>query len=122
MKKILIIDEPGFSKVCSAILQEENCSCELLSEPDSLGSAQKADFDLVITSYPFCVTVFDMLKAMGIPTIILSDQINKELINTLQGFNNSYCMIKPLDFGRFRSLVRQLAGSDLAIEDGYKII
>lgn len=88
-----------------------------------MGSAvKKTDYDLIITSYPFCVTVFDMLKAIGLPTIILSDQINKELINTLQGFNNSYCMIKPLDFEKFRSLVNQIAGSNLVIEDGYKII
>lgn len=123
LKKILIIDEPGFSKVCSAILRAEGCACEVLSEPDSMGSAvKKTDYDLIITSYPFCVTVFDMLKAIGLPTIILSDQINKELINTLQGFNNSYCMIKPLDFEKFRSLVNQIAGSNLVIEDGYKII
>jgi len=120
--RILIIDEAGFSRVCSAILEVEGYNSEVVTEADLLAQALEKDFRLVITSYPFGAMAFDHLKKMKIPTIILSDQINKELVMTLEGFNNSYCMIKPLDYEKFRSLVKQVLGNGPEGQDGFKII
>jgi len=120
--RILIIDEAGFSRVCSAILEVEGYSSEVLSEADLLAQALEKDFRLVIASYPFGKMAFEHLKKMKIPTIILSDQINKELMKTLEGFNNSYCMIKPLDYEKFRSLIKDVLGNNLEGQNGFKII
>jgi DNA-binding NtrC family response regulator len=121
-ERILIIDEAGFSRVCSAILEVEGYSALVVSEMDSLGEAFEKNFRLAVTSYPYGTMAFEHLKKMKIPTIILSDQLNKELMKTLEGFNNSYCMIKPLDYEKFRSLVRQVLGKEREAQDGFKII
>jgi DNA-binding NtrC family response regulator len=109
MKKVLIIDERGFSHVCSAILEQEGHKTEVLEDFEGLlPKVGNKDFGLVITSYPFCHSLFEKIKSMGLPTIVLTDHINRSLINLLEGSSNSYCMVKPLDYQKFRSLVKQI--------------
>ena len=114
MKKILIIDENRFSRICSAILEGEGFDTEIFenSENQSVKFDNK-EFVLIITSYPFGHFLFEKIKKMNLPTIILTDHINRAFINLLEGFNNSYCMVKPLDYHEFRSLVKQIVNCEI---------
>lgn len=121
-KPILIIDEAGFSRICSAILESEGYSAEVVSDLDHLPALDQNGKGLVIISYPYGVAIFGALKALEVPCIILSDQLNKDLIGNLEGFNNSYCMIKPIDYPKFRSLVKSTLEDAREPHDGYKIL
>ncbi len=123
-KKILIIDEAGFCRICSAILEFEGYGIEAVTDFDnSLVRFDDSKFGLVITSYPYGISLFEEIKRKNISTIILSDHINGELINILEGFNNSYCMIKPLDYQKFRFLVKQVMSGDFSnVQGGYNIV
>lgn len=123
-KKILIIDEAGFSRICAAILEFEGYGIEAVTNGAVPRRAyDQEEYGLIITSYPYCLSLFDEIKRKAIATIILSDHINGELINVLEGFNNSYCMIKPLDYQKFRSLVGQVMSGDLSgVQGGYNIV
>jgi len=109
-KKILIVDEAGFTRICSAILEKEGYGT------NSVADIQKWDneFDhnnigLVITSYPYGAFVLENLKETKIPFIVLSDQMSGDLISKLDDFDKSlyHCMIKPLDYHKFRTLVSE---------------
>jgi len=110
-KKILIVDEAGFSRICAAILEKEGYGTSAVSDVQQLDTdlLNYDDFGLVITSYPFGAFLFEQLKKVRIPTIILSDHMNRELLTNLEYFDKSqsYCMIKPLDYNKFRTLVNQ---------------
>src|SRR5208282_4442590 len=105
---ILIIDEAGFSRICSAILEMMGYVAETISNglPYCLDSISKKH-KLVITSYPYCLTVYSDIKNMNVPLIILSDHINNELIDMLEDKKNTYCMMKPLDYQKFKCLISQ---------------
>jgi DNA-binding NtrC family response regulator len=123
MKKILIIDERRFSRICSAILENEGFETEIFKDADGLlPKFDNKEFGLIITSYPFGYFLFGDIKKMNLPTIILTDHINRAVINLLEGFNNSYCMVKPLDYKEFRSLVKQIVNSDLSDTNGFNIL
>jgi DNA-binding NtrC family response regulator len=110
-KKILIVDEAGFSRICSAILEQEGHGTNACSDlRDIEASANYQDIGLVITSYPYGATLFDKLREMKIPTIILSDHLSKDLVTSLEKLGKplSHCMIKPLDYTKFRTLVNQV--------------
>ncbi len=109
-KKILIFDEAGFSRICSAILEKEGYGTNAICDVHQIDSTiNYNDFGLVITSYPFGAYLLEKLKKARIPTIVLSDHVNRELIMTLEHFDKSlsHCMIKPLDYNKFRMLVNQ---------------
>ncbi|NWF52141.1 MAG: DNA-binding response regulator [Nitrospirae bacterium] len=109
MKKVLIIDEDSFSRICSALLEEDGHKTEILEDINSLVSmAGGKEFGLLITSYPFCHSLFERIKKMSLPTIVLTDHLNRTLINFLEESRNSYCMVKPLDYQKFRSVVKQI--------------
>jgi len=113
MKKILIIDENRFSRICSAILEHEGFETEIFENIENKSMRfDNREFRLIITSYPFGHFLFEKIKKMNLPTIILTDHINRAFINLLEGFNNSYCMVKPLDYHEFRSLVKQIASCE----------
>lgn len=123
-KKILIVDEEGFSRICSAILEFEGYGIEAATDANGIGvRLNDRDFGLIITSYPYGIFIFEEIKRQNIATIILSDHINGDLISILEGFCNSYCMIKPLDYRKFRLLVRQVMDGELStIQGGYNIV
>lgn len=122
MKKILIIDESNFSQICSAILEVEGHKTKLLKDVEGLLSRLNDEFGLIITSYPFGFLFFEEIKKMHIPLIVLTDHINRDLINILEGFSNSYCMVKPLDYQKFRSLVKEIVSCDTSRSGGYNIL
>jgi len=62
------------------------------------------------------------IKKSRIPFIVLSDNIDKKLMSILEGLNNSYCMIKPIDYQKFRELVTEIMNGCSAAKKGYSIV
>jgi DNA-binding response OmpR family regulator len=122
-KKILIIDEDGFSRVCSAILDKEGLSAETVTSNVYYGSMlDNKRVGLIIISYPYGSSFLEALKKTTIPTIVLSDHINRELIKILEGFEYSYCMIKPIDYHKFRFLIKKVLRGEFSNQKGYNIV
>lgn len=120
---ILIIDEAGFSRVCSAILEAEGYRAATIPhESPEPQAVCKDDVGLVITSYPYGSRFFEDLHRFSLPIIVLTDHISKDLISALEGFEYSICMIKPLDYNKFTSVVRQMMAGTYASQGGYSIV
>lgn len=109
-KQILIIDEQGFSRICSAILEEiVGYETDVVSNANELPSKLcNSELKLIVTSYPYGAFFFDEIRKTNIPTIILSDNIDGRLIDMIGELRNAYCMIKPIDYEKFKTLVRQV--------------
>jgi DNA-binding NtrC family response regulator len=110
-KKILIVDETRFSRICSAILEKEGYETSAVTDIREVGSKfNYGAYELLVTSYPFCTVILEDLMQVAIPTIILSDHMNRDLMKTLDHLGNtlSHCMIKPIDYNKFRTIVKQV--------------
>ncbi len=119
-KKILIFDEAGFSRICSAILEKEGYGTNSIADVHQcIPDLNYNEIGLVITSYPYGAPLLEKLKEKRIPIIVLSDHMSGDLMSKLDSFDKSlsHCMIKPLDYHKFRTLVNQtmksLSGSVL---------
>lgn len=123
-KRILIIDDAGFSRVCSAILESEGYGTDIVTEKADIlaGMLDREEFGLIITSYPYGGVLFKELKKRKIPTMILATHIDWDLINVLESFRETYCMIKPLNYQKFTTVVRQMMSGDFNIKGGYNIV
>lgn len=123
-KQILIIDEHGFSRICSAILEEiVGYETDVVSDANELPSKlSNSELKLIVTSYPYGAFFFDEIRKRKIPTIILSDNIDGRLIDMLNDFQNSYCMIKPVDYEKFKALVRQVVSGEPLARGGSCIV
>ncbi len=122
-KKIVIIDEHRFARVCSALLDGIGYGAETYPAINALPSNfDTDDFGLIVLSYPYGNALIDEVKKKKIPTIILSDNLDGKLISILSDFDNSYCMIKPLDYEKFRFLVKQVMTGELGKERGYDVV
>jgi DNA-binding NtrC family response regulator len=120
---ILIIDEYGFSKICSAILERVGYETDTVSLANELPSKLNDEaVGLIVTSYPYGTSLFDQIKQRNIPTIILSDNIDEKLIDILNNFGNSFCMIKPIDYDKFKNLVKQVISGDITAQGGYSLV
>jgi len=107
-KKVLIIDEIGFSRICSALLALNGFGSECLQDASTINLANDLDvFGLVVTSYPYGAQVLELLRESELPLLVLSDSINETLLGQLKKIRNSCCMVKPLDYDKFNSFVRQ---------------
>ncbi len=122
-KKIFIIDESSFSRICSALLAQLGYTSEIVPHADKLPSRLTSDkFGLIVTSYPYSLSLFDEIRERRIPTLILSDNIDSSLMEILNEVDNSYCMIKPVDYGKFRCLVQQVMNGELTACGGFNIV
>lgn len=124
-KKILIIDEERFSRVCSAILTTAGYGTDILTQNNHLQLQDKLDDDkiqLIVTSYPYGSFLFHEIKGRNIPTILLSDNVDGDLIDILRNCENVYCMIKPLDYDHFKTLVNQVVSGDTTARGGYNLV
>ena len=122
-KRILIVDEHGFSRVCSALLAQAGYGTEAMPFTKGLPQTMDAnEYGLVVVSYPYGAAFLDEIKKYNLPTIILSDNIDGNLMAILNEFDNSYCMIKPLDYERFRFLVKQVMTGDSSVHGGYGVV
>jgi len=122
-KRILIIDEHGFSRICSALLDNAGYGAEIARAVEDLRAGLNAnEYGLVVTSYPYGASLLPEIKKSNLPTIILSDNIDGKLIDILDDFADSYCMIKPLDYEKFKSLVQQVMSGEHKIQEGYNLV
>jgi len=108
-KKILIIDETSFSRICSALLGLKGYVAESIQD---LSQFQQLDglasFSLVVVSHPYGAGLFEALRDADLPVLVLSDCINDALLDDLKIVRNSYCMVKPLDYEQFNAFVGQV--------------
>jgi DNA-binding NtrC family response regulator len=114
-KKILIYDETGFSHICSAILEQEGYGTHAVLDERQFESALcDGECGLIITSYPYGESLIEKLKDTSIPSIILSDSVNRELMATLEklGKKRVHCIIKPIDYRNFKTLVNRTMNGD----------
>jgi DNA-binding NtrC family response regulator len=122
-KQIIIIDEHGFSRICSGILSNGGYKTSIVTQEDDLQEKLKNDIvGLVVTSYPYGASHFDALKKRNIPIIVLTDNISDRLLMSLNSLQNSCCMIKPLNYDKFKSLVKQVFEGSMSLEGGYRIV
>lgn len=126
-KKILIIDDRGFCRICSALLKivgfsMETCTYTMTSGKNPLQRLDHNKIGLIITSYPYSHFMLQEIKKSRIPFIVLSDNIDKKLMRILKGLNNSYCMIKPIDYQKFRELVTEIMNGYSAAKKGFSIV
>ena len=105
--RVVIIDEGAFSKVCAALFEVDGVYAEIEASVPVNGDA-----GLIVTSYPFAQQFHERLEQSRIPTIVLIDCAHRELADAFARCANFCCMIKPLDYRKFRRVVREaLAGS-----------
>lgn len=118
-KKILIVDEDGFSKVCSAILNDEGYETEMaLTAEEAAHHLSQNGISLIVSSYPFAISFLNEKIVNDIPTIVLSDELNNDLIEVMKRIKNSVCLVKPLDFERFKYIVRGIINGYLNLTEG----
>lgn len=121
-EKIIIMDESGFSRICHSILLGEGFPAEVLvrgdREPQPLGEG----VSLLITSYPYGKAFLDRVSDLTVPVIILVDHVGKEVIDVLEELENSYCMVKPIDYRKFTRLVKNLVHDSVFHYGGYSIV
>ena len=122
-KNILIVDESGFSRICSAYLEADEAFVSVTIDDPQTFIYRKSleDFSLLITSFPVSSPVYENIKKVSIPVVVLSDRLNLELIDFLKSLGNSYCMMKPLDYGRFKNLIKIIANGQPELKNGYTI-
>jgi hypothetical protein len=122
-EKIVIVDESGFSRVCLSILAREGFQVESVvqGETDFLRRRMEGA-SLLITSYPYGESVLGRLGEVSVPVIVLADHMGKEIIGILEGLENSYCMVKPIDYDRFTLLVKDLVNETVMPYGGYSIV
>jgi 5,10-methylene-tetrahydrofolate dehydrogenase/methenyl tetrahydrofolate cyclohydrolase len=122
-EKIVIVDEAGFSRICHSILVEEGfCAESLVQGQSELTPCFMEGASLLITSYPYGESVLGRLGGMTVPVIILADHMGKEIIEMLERLENSYCMVKPIDYRKFTLLVKDLVSRTVFQYGGYSIV
>jgi DNA-binding response OmpR family regulator len=122
-EKIVIVDEAGFTRICRSILLEEGFHAESLVRGDTeLPRCLVEGVSLLITSYPYGKSILKRLGNTTVPVIILADHMGKETIEILEGLENCYCMVKPIDYRRFTLLVKDLVRETVFHYGGYSIV
>jgi|LAHU01.1.fsa_nt_gb hypothetical protein len=121
--KILIVDEAGFSRVCSSILAGQGFHAECMIR-EEWGTSPRCikKVSLLITSYPYGAQVLKMMHGLSVPVIVLADYTGKDIIDILEGLENSYCMVKPINYERFTLLVKNLVNETCFHGGGYSIV
>jgi len=119
MKKILIFDEDGFCKICSAMLNDEGYETELaFSSEEAEMCVAKNGISLIVLSYPFALPFLRAELAQDIPTIILSNNLSSDLIDMMKSSKNAVCLVKPLDYKRFKYIVKGVVSGYLNLTGG----
>lgn len=122
-KKILVVDEPGFAKVCGALLRLNGFAVET-SAGAELAEPQPAvdGYDLVITSFPYGAEVVETMREGSVPLLVLADCLSRDLLESVRSVRKSCCLIKPLDFEKFNSVVSRMIGGHDTFAGGYEIV
>lgn len=121
-KKILVLDDLHFSRVCRAILEREGFFPET-PESDKISATllRWQDYGLVIASYPIAESFVEKIKSCGTPVIVLSDFINREISEALKNFATCRCLVKPLDFDNFIGVIGEMFDGDVSNQGGYDL-
>lgn len=120
--KILILDEQGFSRICSALLSNDGHVVRSAEITDVGKALDYHDIGLIVTSYPDCTSIFNKIRKSNIPVLILADNVDENLIKMLNNFICSFCMVKPLDYAKFKSLVKDFMSSRFMMTEGYTVV
>ena len=120
--KVLIYDEAGFSRVCSAILAVEGYGTDVLDKRHDMPSLlKKNEVGVFITSYPYGAFLLDEVRKQRLPAIVLYDNLETQFVDIVLANDNLYCMIKPLDYKKFKNLVRSLLSGEKVSRGEYGI-
>jgi hypothetical protein len=119
-KRVLIYDEAGFSRVCSALLEMSGYSAVIMGR--SSGDPISPDVGVFVTSYPYGAFMLEEISKRNIPAIVLFDNIDDRFVTMLHEYDNLYGMIKPLDYDKFKDLVGSLLAGDRVSREDYSII
>lgn len=120
---ILIVDEAGFSRICSSILAGEGIHAEyIMCEDWGVSTCFIKKISLLITSYPYGTSILRMMNGLAVPVIVLADYTGRDIIDILQRLENSYCMVKPINYERFTLLVKNLLSETSLHHGGYSIV
>jgi DNA-binding NtrC family response regulator len=122
-RRVLIYDEAGFSRVCSAILAIEGFGTDIMDEHHNIPELiNRNEVGVFVTSYPYGALLLDEVRKRSIPAIVLYDNLDERFINTVLKQENLYCMIKPLDYTKFKSLVKSLLSGKQVSREEYGIV
>ncbi len=123
MKEILIVAEEGFSRVCQALLECEGYSPKSVSDAHTFSPEWHDNkVGLIIVNYPITESFVSELKRKNVFVLILTDHISGDLIETLEILPNSFCMVKPLDYQKFKGVVRKAMEGSFSDRGGYCIV
>jgi hypothetical protein len=106
-KKVLIVDEPNFVRVCSAILQNQGLVTDSLVS-SSFDHALLSGYELIVVAYPYAANFLEDVEHVTVPVLFLADLVDDGLLAQLQKFMRSFCITKPLDFRLFSNLVKNI--------------
>jgi len=122
-KRVLIYDEAGFSRICSAILATEGCDADIMDEQHDIPQLlTRNEVGVFVTSYPFGAFLLDEVRKQSFPTIVLYDNLEEQFVDMVLANDNMYCMIKPLDYEKFKSLVKSLLIGEQVSREDYGIV
>jgi DNA-binding NtrC family response regulator len=119
LKKILVIEENGFSRICSAILHDEGYQTSFAeSATEAVQLVSDNNISLIVSGYSHILPLLKLRIVHDIPKIVLTDELNNDLIETMKRIGNSVCLLKPLDFERFKYIVHGIINGYLSISGG----
>ncbi len=121
-KKVVIVDEQGFSRICSALLELQGYSTECRQLPVSAADLQRLDVGLVVTSFPYGAQVLGLLRTADLPVLVLADSLNDSLLAALKTVRHACCMVKPVDYEKFTSYVSQVLVGGTIEWGGYDLV
>lgn len=121
-KKVLIVDEQGFSRICSALLELQGCRAECRPLSVCAVDLHHPDVGLVVTSYPYGEKLLESLGGRELPVLVLADSLSDPLLNTLKQVRHACCMVKPVDYERLTSYVRQVLVGGASEWGGYDLV
>ncbi len=106
LRKILIVDNNGFGKICSAILNKEGFDTSLAcSVEEAVQHVSGSNILLIVSDYSHARSLLKSQLFCDIPKIILTDEFSSELTEEMKLIENTICLVKPLDFERFRYII-----------------
>lgn len=121
-KKVVIVDEQGFSRICSALLELQGCRAECRPLSVCALDLHGSDVGLVVTSYPYGMQLLESLGGGDLPVLVLTDSLSEPLLNTLKRVRHACCMVKPVDYERLTSYVRQVLIGGASEWGGYNLV
>jgi DNA-binding NtrC family response regulator len=120
---VLIYDEAGFSRVCSAILASAGCRTNVIDEQHAMPELlNRQETGVFVTSYPYGAFMLDEVRKLSLPAIVLYDNLDEQFVDMVLTNENIYCMIKPLDYSKFKSLVKSLLNNEQVPREEYGIL